>query len=121
VREVRFDFAYMFKYSEREGTYAHKRIEDDIPEETKGRRLREVIALQEDICAQIMKPHVGKVYNVLVEGDSKKSARDWVGRTDTFKSVIFAKDDTTVLGDIVPVRVTQTTSHTLLGEIEWSC
>jgi tRNA-2-methylthio-N6-dimethylallyladenosine synthase len=118
VEEVRFDFAYMFKYSEREGTYAHKRIDDDIPEATKGRRLREVISLQESICAQLMTKHVGKTFNVLIEGDSKKSADDWVGRTDTFKSVIFPKRTDTALGQIVPVRVLRNTSHTLIGEIE---
>jgi len=118
VAEVRFDFAYMFKYSEREGTFAHKRIDDDIPEATKGRRLTEVIALQESICAEDMAKHVDEVFDVLIEGDSKKSASDWVGRTGTFKSVIFPKKGDAQLGQIVPVRVLRNTSHTLIGEIE---
>ena len=65
-----------------------------------------------------MKLHVGKVYEVLVEGDSKKSDRDWVGRTDTFKSVIFPKLDGVSLGDLVKVKITRTTSHTLIGEMQ---
>ena len=121
MREIRFDFAYMFKYSEREGTFAHKRIPDDVPEAVKGARLKEMIAMQEGICAEIMKPHIGKLVHVLIQGNSRKSDDDWVGRTDTFKTAIFPKVEGTEPGQIVPVRVLKATSHTLVGEIEWNC
>lgn len=117
IREVRYDFAYLFKYSERSGTLASKKLPDDIPEEVKGRRLREIIALQESICAEKTQPYVGKTCEVLISGDSRKSADDWVGRTDTFKTVIFPKTPGTAPGQVVQVKVHRATSHTLIGEL----
>ena len=121
LREIRFDFAYMFKYSAREGTLASKKLVDDVPETEKGRRLAEVIHIQESICAQMMAPWVGRLVKVLIAETSRKSDEDWVGRTSTFKTTIFPQVPGTEIGQIVPVRIHSATSHTLLGEIEWSC
>ena len=115
VREMRYDFAYMFKYSEREGTLAHKRIDDDVPEATKGRRLAELITVQEAICAEKTAPYIGRDVQVLIADRSRKSADDWTGRTDTFKSTIFPKLPGSEVGQIVTVRIHDATSHTLLG------
>lgn len=116
VREVRYDFAYTFKYSEREGTFAHKRIPDDIPEALKGSRLKALIALQESICAEKTRAYIGRTVDVLLEGDSRKSADDWVGRTDTFKTTIVPKTPGTQAGQVVSVTIRDATSHTLLGD-----
>ncbi len=117
IKELRFDFAYLFKYSEREGTFAHKRIEDDVPEAVKGRRLQEIIEIQEAICAEVTAALVGQTFEALIEGDSRKNADEWVGRTGTFKPVIFPKTEGTSPGQIVAVRITSASSHTLRGEI----
>lgn len=115
VREMQYDFAFMFKYSEREGTLAHKRIADDIPEDVKGRRLRELIEVQEAICLDKTAPYVGREVKVLIEKRSRKSADDWTGRTDTFKTTIFPKVPGSEIGQIVTVRIDRATSHTLIG------
>ncbi len=115
MREVGFDSAFMFKYSERPGTYASKRMEDDVPEEVKSRRLQEIIDLQLELSRESNKRDVGKEFEILVEGFSKKSRDQYFGRTDQNKVVIFDKKHHKI-GDFVRVRVTDYTPATLLGE-----
>ena len=116
MREVQYDSAFMFKYSERPGTYASKHLKDDVPEEEKIRRLNELIQLQTEISAQQNKKDEGKVFDVLVEGFSKRSREQLCGRTEQNKMVVFPKFGHHI-GEIVPVRITSSTSATLLGEI----
>ena len=115
MREVEYDSAFMFKYSERPGTYASKHLPDDVPEEEKIRRLNELIALQTDISAQQNKKDEGKEFDVLVEGFSKRSREQLCGRTEQNKMVVFPKAGHHI-GEIVRVRITGSTSATLLGE-----
>jgi tRNA-2-methylthio-N6-dimethylallyladenosine synthase len=114
LRELRFDSAYTFKYSPRENTRAWK-MEDDIPERVKGRRLEEVIEVQRAISLEINRAAVGRVERILLEGPSKRSAEEWLGRTDTNKSVIVPKGDFSA-GEYVDVRITSSTSATLFAE-----
>ncbi|MBR4730613.1 MAG: tRNA (N6-isopentenyl adenosine(37)-C2)-methylthiotransferase MiaB [Prevotella sp.] len=116
MREVGYDSAFMFKYSERPGTYASKHLPDDVPEEEKIRRLNELIALQTDISAQQNKKDEGKEFDVLVEGFSKRSREQLCGRTEQNKMVVFDKAGHHI-GETVHVRITGSTSATLLGEI----
>lgn len=111
-----FDMAFMFKYSERPGTYAHKHLEDDVPEEVKTRRLNEIIALQNRLSLQSNQNDIGKIVDVLVEGTSKKSDQELVGRTSTNKVVVFP-DRNFHKGETVQVRVTQCTQTTLIAEL----
>lgn len=114
----RFDLAYMYFYSERPGTLAARRYEDDIPEEVKKRRLTEVVALHRSIALQSMQQDVGKTFKVLIEGDSKKSDAQWAGRNDQNKVVIFPKAGNGLQkGDYAIVKVNECTSATLLGEL----
>ena len=115
MREVGYDSAFMFKYSERPGTYASKHLPDDVPEEVKLRRLNELIALQTEISAQQNKKDEGKVFDVLVEGFSKRSREQLCGRTEQNKMVVFPKAGHHI-GETVRVRITGSTSATLLGE-----
>lgn len=115
MREVGYDSAFMFKYSERPGTYASKHLPDDVPEEEKIRRLNELIALQTEISAQQNKKDEGKEFDVLVEGFSKRSREQLCGRTEQNKMVVFAKQGHHI-GETVRVRITGSTSATLLGE-----
>ena len=115
MREVGYDSAFMFKYSERPGTYASKHLPDDVPEEEKIRRLNELIALQTDISAQQNKKDEGKEFDVLVEGFSKRSREQLCGRTEQNKMVVFPKAGHHI-GEIVRVIITGSTSATLLGE-----
>jgi len=115
MREVGYDSAFMFKYSERPGTYASKHLPDDVPEEEKIRRLNELIALQTDISAQQNKKDEGKEFDVLVEGFSKRSREQLCGRTEQNKMVVFPKENHHI-GQTVRVRITGSTSATLLGE-----
>ncbi|HPD85873.1 MAG TPA: tRNA (N6-isopentenyl adenosine(37)-C2)-methylthiotransferase MiaB [Proteiniphilum sp.] len=115
MREVGFDCAFMFKYSERPGTYAAKKLEDNVPEEVKNRRLQEIINLQLELSHQSNERDMGKVFEVLVEGFSKRSREQLFGRNDQNKVVIFNKQQHRI-GDFVKVRVTGFTSATLLGE-----
>ena len=117
MRETRFDFSFLFKYSERSGTYAARKLEDDIPEDVKRRRLKEIIDLQESISAEIFESRVGKTYKVMAQGPSKKTDADWCGRTDDFKMTIFPYREGLQEGDIVEVKITRCTSHTLIGEL----
>jgi len=115
MREVGYDSAFMFKYSERPGTYASKHLPDDVPEEEKIRRLNELIALQTEISAQQNKKDEGKEFDVLVEGFSKRSREQLCGRTEQNKMVVFSKENHHI-GQTVRVRITGSTSATLLGE-----
>ena len=116
MREVGYDSAFMFKYSERPGTYASKHLPDDVPEEEKIRRLNELIALQTEISAQQNRKDEGKVFDVLVEGFSKRSREQLCGRTEQNKMVVFPKEGHHI-GETVRVRILGSTSATLLGEI----
>ena len=115
VREVRFDSAFMFKYSERPGTYAAKHLKDDIAEEEKIRRLNELIQLQTQISAERNAEDVGKEFDVLVEGFSKRSREQLCGRNEQNKMVVFGRQGQHI-GQTVRVRITGSTSATLLGE-----
>ena len=115
MREVGYDSAFMFKYSERPGTYASKHLPDDVPEDVKIRRLNEMIALQNELSAKSYKADEGKEFEVLVEGYSKRSREQLCGRTSQNKMVVFDKGNHRI-GDLVKVRITGSTSATLLGE-----
>jgi tRNA-2-methylthio-N6-dimethylallyladenosine synthase len=115
MREVGYDSAFMFKYSERPGTYASKHLPDDVPEEEKIRRLNELIALQTEISAQQNKKDEGKTFDVLVEGFSKRSRNQLCGRTEQNKMVVFDKGSRHI-GETVKVKITGSTSATLFGE-----
>ncbi len=115
MREVGYDSAFMFKYSERPGTYASKHLPDDVPEEEKIRRLNELIQLQTEMSAIQNKKDEGKVFDVLVEGFSKRSREQLCGRTEQNKMVVFDKG-THHIGETVKVRITGSTSATLFGE-----
>jgi len=116
MQEVGYDFAFMFKYSERPGTFASKKYEDDVPEEIKTRRLNEIIELQNKLSLESKQKDIGKVYEVLVEGNSKKSSEELFGRTSQNKVVVFPKM-TYKTGDYVEVRITDCTSATLKGGV----
>ena len=116
MREVGYDSAFMFKYSERPGTYASKHLPDDVPEEVKIRRLNELIALQTEISAERNKMDEGKTFEVLVEGFSKRSREQLCGRTEQNKMVVFPKGNHHI-GEKVMVKITGSTSATLLGEL----
>ncbi|MBO5602540.1 MAG: tRNA (N6-isopentenyl adenosine(37)-C2)-methylthiotransferase MiaB [Prevotella sp.] len=115
MEEVGYDSAFMFKYSERPGTYASKHLPDDVEESVKLRRLAELIDLQTRLSAQQNKKDEGKTFDVLVEGFSKRSREQLCGRTEQNKMVIFDKGNHHI-GDIVRVRITGSTSATLFGE-----
>lgn len=114
MREAKFDMAYMFKYSERPGTYAAKFLKDDVPEEVKLRRLDEIISLQQEISLQSNKEGIGKTYEVLVEGFSKRSNEQFYGRSQQNKVIIFPKAGHKI-GDFVHVKVENVTAATLIG------
>jgi len=115
MREVGFDSAFMFKYSERPGTYAAKHLPDNVPEEEKLRRLNALIALQTDISAQRNREDIGRTMEVLTEGFSKRSREQLCGRNEQNKMVVFPKNGHHI-GERVQVRITGATSATLLGE-----
>ncbi len=115
VREVCFDSAFMFKYSERPGTYAAKHLPDNVPEEEKIRRLNELIQLQTEMSAISYKNDEGKEFEVLVEGYSKRSREQLFGRTEQNKVVVFDKGNHHI-GDFMKVRITGSSSATLFGE-----
>ena len=116
MKEVGYDSAFMFKYSERPGTYASKHLPDDVPEDVKLRRLSEMIELQTRLSAERNAMDVGREFDVLVEGFSKRSREQLFGRTSQNKVVVFDKGNHRI-GDIVRVRVTSSSSATLKGEI----
>lgn len=112
----KYDFSYMYFYSERPGTLAARRFKDDVPEEVKKRRLQEIVALQNRLSLENYKKDIGKTFKVLIEGDSKKSDRDWKGRTSQNKMVIFPKGDYGFKkGDYVNILIEQCSQGTLMG------
>jgi tRNA-2-methylthio-N6-dimethylallyladenosine synthase len=117
MRHASYDFSYMFIYSERPGTLAAKRYKDDVPEAIKKRRLEEIVALQNQLSLQSNKRDLGKVYQVLIEGNSKRSEDQWMGRNSQNKVVVFDKTVAKSLqpGDYVNVKITDCTQATLLG------
>ncbi len=116
MREVGFDYAFMFKYSERPGTFASKKLTDDIPEEVKLKRLQEIMDLQRDLSMQSNQKDVGKEFEVLIEGYSKRSRDQFFGRTSQNKVVIFEKENHRI-GQYVKVKIDDCTSATLFGSI----
>jgi tRNA-2-methylthio-N6-dimethylallyladenosine synthase len=114
MKEVKFDFAFMFKYSERPGTYAAEHLEDDVQEEVKKRRLQEIIKLQSTIGLESNRRDIGKTFEVLAEGISKKSQNQLFGRNTHNKVIVFLRGDKQP-GDTVIVRVTDCTGATLKG------
>jgi len=114
MREVAYDSAFMFKYSERPGTYASKHLPDDVPEDEKIRRLNELIGLQTELSAVSNARDVGKTFDVLVEGYSKRSRQQLMGRNEQNKAVVFDKGSHHI-GETVAVTITGSTSATLLG------
>ncbi len=114
---VKYDSAYMYSYSERPGTLAEKRYEDDVPEEVKKRRLTEIVAKQREHNLFRLKEQVGKVHLVLIEGLSRKSDQDFCGRTDQNSMAVFPVDSRYKPGDYVHVKIESCTSATLIGEI----
>ncbi len=115
MREVGYDFAFMFKYSERPGTFASKHLTDDVPDEVKSRRLQEIIALQNELGLESYRRDVGKEFEILVEGASRRDEAQLFGRTSQNKVVVFDRGDHKA-GDYVRVHVTSCTSATLIGE-----
>lgn len=116
LEEVGYDFAFMFKYSERSGTYAAKNMKDNVPEKEKIRRLNEVIELQNKIGRKSKEKDVGKIYEVLVEGKSKKSDTEYMGRNSQNKVIVFPSDKALMPGNLVNVKVEKYTSATLIGK-----
>ena len=116
MREAGFDSAFMFKYSERPGTLASREMPDNIPEDVKIERLNRMIALQNELSAQSNRRDEGKVFDVLVEGVSKRSTDRWIGRTEQNKTCVFPRGDFRV-GDTIKVRVVGSSSATLLCEL----
>ncbi|AYL97463.1 tRNA (N6-isopentenyl adenosine(37)-C2)-methylthiotransferase MiaB [Mucilaginibacter celer] len=114
---VKYDFAYMFKYSERPGTLAAKRYADDIPEEVKQKRLTEIVAKQQEYSFYRMQARIGKVERVLIEGFSKKSDKDYCGRSDQNAMVIFPVGEGYKPGEYVNVLVERSTTATLIGKV----
>lgn len=115
-----YDMSYMFCYSERPGTLAARKYKDDIPEETKKRRLQEIIALQNELSLNSNRKDIGKIFSVLIEGESKRSHAHWMGRTSQNKVVVFPKTTVTAhkKGDYVNVKIHDCTQATLIGSIE---
>lgn len=116
MREVRFDMAFMFKYSERPGTFAAKHLPDNIPEEVKIHRLNQIIALQNQLSLTSNLNDIGKTFEVLVEGYSKRSRDDFYGRTSQNKVVIFPKNGTKI-GDLIDITIHRATGASLIGEM----
>jgi len=115
MEEVQFDMAFMFRYSERPGTYAHRCLPDDVPDEVKARRLEEIIKLQNRISLHSNRQDVGKTFEVLAEGTSKKSVDMLFGRTSQNKVAVFPRENH-LKGDYVQVMITGCTQTTLIGE-----
>ena len=117
MREVEYDYGYMFAYSERPGTPAHKKMKDDVPADVKQRRLSEVIALQGELSTMRLKGYVGKTHEVLIEGTSKKDPNQWRGRNSQNVVVVFDKQEGQKIGDTVSVHAYDSTQGTLIGRV----
>lgn len=119
MRFSKYDMSYMFVYSERPGTLAQKRYEDDVPPEIKKRRLTEIVELQNRLSLESNEKDVGRTFKVLIEGNSKRSTEDWMGRNTQNKVVVFPKaNQNHKKGDYVMVKINDCTQATLLGESE---
>jgi tRNA-2-methylthio-N6-dimethylallyladenosine synthase len=116
MKWAEYDFSYMFAYSERPKTLAERKYKDDIPEETKRRRLKEIVDLQKALSAAKTRSAVGKVFEVLIEGTSKKSDLQWMGRNSQNTVMVFDKHDF-LPGDYVRVKAVDCTATTLIGEV----
>jgi len=118
IRESNFDFCYMYYYSERPGTLAARRYPDDVPELEKKRRLDEIVKLQNLMSQESNRRDLGTISKVLIEGDSKKSSKDWMGRNSQNKVVVFPKSATMLQkGDYALVKIEACTGATLIGQI----
>ena len=115
MEAVKYSFGYMYSYSERPGTLAERKMDDDVPEETKARRLQEVVDLQRKHGLERTQEFVGKTVEVLVEKVSKKSAEQLSGRNSQSLTVVFPREHYKI-GDFVNVKITNCTSGTLIGE-----
>jgi tRNA-2-methylthio-N6-dimethylallyladenosine synthase len=115
MEQCDYDLAYMYFYSERPGTLAERRYDDDVPEEIKKRRLQEIIDLHRIQSLRNMQKELNRTWEVLIEGNSKKSDEQWQGRTSHNKMVIFPKNGQTAKGDYVQVHIIDCTAGTLLG------
>lgn len=114
----KYDMSYMFFYSERPGTLAERRYKDDVPETVKKKRLQEIVEVQNKLSFESNKKDIGKTFVVLIEGDSKRSNKDWMGRSSQNKVIVFPKEnDQLKKGDYVKVKVNDCTQATLLGKI----
>ena len=116
MRYCSYDAAFMFKYSERPGTFASKHFKDDIEDNEKVRRLNEIIALQQECSAANNRKCIGETYGVLIEGVSKRSREQFYGRTEQNRTAVFDRKGYRI-GDFVKVRINDATAATLLGEI----
>ena len=116
MKLVKYDFAYMFKYSERPNTQAERKMEDNVTEGSKKARLSEIIELQQKHSHEANKTHIGKVYEVLIEGTSKKSEKELFGRNSQNNVVVFDKGSL-IPGQYVEVQIKDCTSATLMGEV----
>jgi tRNA-2-methylthio-N6-dimethylallyladenosine synthase len=114
MEALRFDFAFIFKYSERKGTVAERKLDDDVPPETKTERIMRLVELQKQVTGEINATHVGQTLEVLVEEPAKKEAGKLIGRTDTFKPTVFAADCYKA-GDLVMVHIDRSRGNTLFG------
>ncbi|MDP9229508.1 MAG: tRNA (N6-isopentenyl adenosine(37)-C2)-methylthiotransferase MiaB [Bacteroidota bacterium] len=116
MKYSRYDMSYMFFYSERPGTLAHRRYKDDVAEEVKKKRLQEIVQVQNLLSLQSNQKDVGKTFTVLIEGNSKKSDKDWMGRSSQNKVIVFAKENYDLKkGDYVHIKIYSCTQGTLLG------
>ncbi len=116
MKWAEYDFSYMFKYSERPNTFAHRNMKDNVPEEVKSRRLTEIIDLQHQISREVRQKDIGKIFEILVEGTSKKSEEQMHGRTSQNQTVIFPKGSSKK-GDFIKIKITKATQTTIMGEI----
>jgi tRNA-2-methylthio-N6-dimethylallyladenosine synthase len=114
---AKYSMSYMFAYSERPGTLAAKKYPDDIPLEIKKQRLSEVIALQNQLSFEGNKNDIGKIFKVLIEGNSKKSSEEWKGRNSQNKMIVFPKSGNYKKGDYVYVKIDEANSATLFAHI----
>ena len=114
---VKFDFAYMYTYTDRPGTLAAKRFEDDIPEEVKTRRFNEILKMQQACSLHRLEQHIGKIHRVLIDGFSKKSDQDFSGKTEHNITVVFPTNENNKRGDYVNVAIVRCTPATLIGQI----
>lgn len=119
MESSKYDMSYMFFYSERPGTLAQRRFKDDVPEDVKKKRLQEIVELQNRLSLESNKKDIGKIFRVLIEGNSKKSDKDWMGRNTQNKVIVFPKEKYNLKkGEYVNVKVGDCTQATLLGKIK---